>query len=351
MGGLSTDLSTANARLKALGCKCSITERGDLKYLQATLPTKDGLGKKQQRIPLGKVSLVAAEKKAMELGQLMRSGFTWEEWEGPLQASATFADFRTAGRKLYESKYSTETAWTKKWRPALNKLPPDSVPCSESLILAVVNSLKPNSAGRRDCGNILSQIAHSLKMDSAPIQEAARGYSASKVEKRDIPKDELIEEIFKKITLPHWRWMYGMCATYGLRPHEIVECHIDKEGNCHVGDETKTGFHIAWPCHERWIKDFTLRKQHRPPFEVTTIAKAAADYLTRPRSRDRTAPGLVPFPLYNLRHAYAIRLFQKGIPSDIGARLMGHSEAVHRSTYKRWYDAKEITKLRDQYDL
>ena len=48
---------------------------------------------------------------------------------------------------------------------------------------------------------------------------------------------------------------------------------------------------------------------------------------------------------------YAIRLFHKGIPSDIGARLMGHSEAVHRNTYKRWYDAKEITKLRDHYTL
>jgi len=339
-------LEKLNRRLKEDGIRVRIEDRGKSLNLRASLPDRETNKVRQQRVPLTTSDPTEADRQARFLGELMSSpAGLWTAWDARTTepANLTFADFRTAGRKLYESKYSTETAWTKKWRPALNKLPPDSVPCSESLILAVVNSLKPNSAGRRDCGNILSQIAHSLKMDSAPIQEAARGYSASKVEKRDIPKDELIEEIFKKITLPHWRWMYGMCATYGLRPHEIVECQIDKDGNCHIGDETKTGFHIAWPCHQRWIKDFNLRKEHRPLQSKDAIAKVANDYL-----HDR---GPVPFPLYNLRHAYAIRLFQKGIPSDIGARLMGHSEAVHRSTYKRWYDAKEITKLRDQYDL
>ena len=58
---LKTDLRTTNARLKALGCRCSVLERGDLKYLQANLPIKNGVLKKQQRIPLGRVSLKEAE--------------------------------------------------------------------------------------------------------------------------------------------------------------------------------------------------------------------------------------------------------------------------------------------------
>ena len=39
--------------------------------------------------------------------------------------------------------------------------------------------------------------------------------------------------------------MFGMCAPYGLRPHEIVQCHIE--------DETKTGFHIALRYNQRWL--------------------------------------------------------------------------------------------------
>ena len=343
MGQLRTELSTANARLKALGSKCSITERGKLKYLQATLPSKDGSGTKQQRISLGDVSLKIAEQKGMELGHLMRSGFTWEAWNGPIKTTITCGDFRVAGRKLYDKKYETDSAWTKKWQPALNKLPPDFTPCSEALVVSVVESMPSGSAGRRDQGNVLSQIAQTLKMDGAAIQEAARGYSASKLEERQIPTDTEIESLFKQIKLPHWRWMYGMCATFGLRPHEIVECTIDREGNCEIGDDTKTGFHIAWPCNEKWLTEFKLRRIHRPTQGKQTVGKVANDYL-----HDR---GPLPWPLYNLRHAYAIRLFHKEIPSDVGARLMGHSETVHRQTYKRWYDAREITKLRAKYDL
>lgn len=343
MAELRTELRTANARLKALGNKCSITERGELKYLQATLPSKDGSGKKQQRITLGKVSLQEAEKKGMELGHLMRSGFSWEAWEGPTKTTLTFGDFRVAGRKLYEQKFQTDSAWKKKWSPALNKLPPDSAPCTDALLIASVERLPSGTAGRRDQGNIIGQIAQVLKMDKAAIQEAARGYTAANLEERQIPKDPEIETLFKQIKLPHWRWMYAMCATYGLRPHEIVECSIDENGNCEIGDDTKTGFHIAWPCHKRWIKEFNLHDIHRPTQGKATVAKIANDYL-----HDR---GPLPWPLYNLRHAYALRLFHKGIPSDVGARLMGHSETVHRQTYKRWYDAREINELRANYDL
>ena len=343
MAQLRTELRTANARLKALGNKCSITERGELKYLQATLPSKDGGGTKQQRITLGKVSLPEAEKKGMELGHLIRTGFTWEAWEEPIKSKITFGDFRTVGRQLYEQKYQTESAWTKKWRPALNKLPPDHVACSDSLVISVVQSMPFGSAGRRDQGNVISQIAHTLKMDRAGIQEAARGYSTASLEERKIPKDPEIETLFKQIKLPHWRWMYGMCATFGLRPHEIVECKIDKDGNCEIGDDTKTGVHIAWPCNERWLTEFKLLEMCRPTQGKETVGNVANNYL-----HDR---GPLPWPLYHLRHAYAIRLFNKGIPSDVGARLMGHSETVHRQTYKRWYDAREITKLRAKYDL
>ena len=323
-----------------------IEDRGTYLNLRASLPDRQTGKPRQQRVPLNTNDAEEADRLARYLGQLLSSpAGLWEAWDARTAkpTSITCGEFRAAGRKLYESKYSTESAWTKKWRPALNKLPSDSVPCSDTLIVAVVQRMQQGSAGRRDQGNVLSQIAYSLTMDGAAIQAAARGYTASKVEKRDIPSDTEIERIFGEIKLRHWRWMFGMCATYGLRPHEIVACHIDKEGNCHIGDETKTGFHIAWPCHERWLKDFNLVRTTRPTQDKRTVAKVANDYI-----HER---GPAPFPLYNLRHAYAIRLFHKGVPSDIGARLMGHAEDVHRNTYPRWYDATQITQLRGHYTL
>ena len=337
-------LDRINSRLREDGVRARVEQRGQRLSLRATLPLRDGSGSQQQRLNLDTSDLVQADLKARELGQQLRTKtFSWEQWDGPTQTTITCADFREAGRKLYDQKYENDNAWHKKWKPALNKLPPDSVPCSDALIVTVVESMTPESAGRRDQGNILSQIAQTLKMDKAAIQEAARGYSAANLEERQIPKDPEIEKLFKQIKLPHWRWTYAMCATYGLRPHEIVECEITPEGNCEIGDDTKTGFHIAWPCHESWIKDFNLREIHRPTQGKQTVGKVANDYL-----HDR---GPLPWPLYNLRHAYALRLFHKGIPSDVGARLMGHSEAVHRQTYKRWYDAREINSLRAKYDL
>lgn len=134
-----------------------------------------------------------------------------------------------------------------------------------------------------------------------------------------------------------------MCATYGLRPHEAVEAEIDPEGNCVISDDTKTGNRIAWPVPQRWVERFELGGLPRPPQGKDTIAKVANDYL-----HDR---GPLPWGLYTLRHAYAIRLITKGIPADIGCQLMGHSLEIHTRTYRRWLQAEKLTALRSNFRL
>lgn len=337
-------LDRINSRLKEDGVKARVEQRGHRLCLRATLPLKDGAGTKQQRILLETSDLVQADLKARQLGQQLRTKtFSWAAWEGTPETAITCGDFRAAGRKLYESKYSTETAWSKKWRPALNKLPPDSVLMTDTVLLSVIERLPAGSAGKRDTGNVLSQIAQTLKFDVTDIRKAYKGYAVSDLKPREIPSDQEIEHYLKQIKLPHWRWMFGMLACYGLRPHEIIQAKITADGNCEIGDETKTGFHIAWPCHKRWLTEFNLRQVARPSQSVEAVAKAANTSIHK--------RGPVPFSLYTLRHAYAIRLFNKGIPSDVGARLMGHSEQIHRTVYKRWYDAREIEQLRSKYDL
>lgn len=349
-------LEKLNRRLKEDNVRVRIEERGQSLNLRASLPDPNTGLVRQQRIPLQTNDPNVADKEARYLADLVQTpGLdVWSLWNTrTTQATVvTFGDFRAAARRLFKEKgYKTDASWGTKYGPALNKLPPDHLRCTTELLVTVVKSMKPNSAARNDQGNVLSMVAKSIGLEHPPIQEASRGYSGSALKERDIPKDEQIEAFFPLIKLPHWRWTYGMIATYGLRAHEIAEARIDKDGNCHIADATKTGFHIAWACNERWIETFSLKKIDRPSQKPERVAKAAYDYLCRPRNRKRTGKGLIPFPLYNLRHAYAIRLFHKGVSSDVASRLMGHSEQVHRRDYKRWYDARDILQIKENYDL
>lgn len=340
------ELEAANARLKAGKIRCSIQLRGRSYALVATLPTRDGSARKQQRIALGEIDLFEAERRAVALGHQLRDGsFSWDAWDAAQAPSAegiSATAFRETARRLYEKRFTSESSWQKKWRPALNKLPENGV-ITEATILRIIRRMPEGSAGRRDTANVLAQACRAAGISPEAVQAAGRGYTAANLSPRDIPSDEVIEDYFEQIKLPHWRWVYGMCATYGTRPHELVEAEIDADGNCIISDDTKTGHHIAWPVHERWLQRFQLRDLPRPPQGKETLAKVANDYL-----HDR---GPLPWGLYTLRHAYAIRLITKGIPADIGCQLMGHSLEIHTRTYRRWLQAKTLSGLRGQFNL
>ena len=80
----------------------------------------------------------------------------------------------------------------------------------------------------------------------------------------------------------------------------------------------------------------------RPTQAATNMAKAFNDAL------DRNGVTIKP---YNLRHAYAMRLMDNGVPPELGARLMGHSLTVHEDTYKRWLEGDRIAKAISRFNL
>ncbi len=335
------ELDAANARLKAGKHRCSLQLRGSVYTLVATLPTRDGSGRRQQRIPLRGVDLLEAERQAIELDRQLRLGvFSWEAWDLPTTPNAISADdFRAAAQRLHASKYRKDperglNAWSKKWAPALRKLPPTAM-VSEATLLMAVRSMPAGSASRRDQGNLLTQVAKSLGMETAALLEACRGYGVDKLTERDIPSDEAIEAAFHRIRLPHWRWTFGMCAAYGLRPHECAELVWLEDDWIEVHDRTKTGARRVTPCPSAWVQRFELRDLPRPTQSARTLTKVFNDAL------DRAEVAIKP---YNLRHAYALRLLDRGVSADLGARLMGHSLQVHQSTYQRWIEGDRIQK-------
>lgn len=347
---LDAALCDLNARLKAGHHRCAVERRKASLVLRATLVDRsDPSVWRRQRLVLGLpadyASLPAAEAAAVRLGVALRQGsFNWADWTQETQSEITAADFRTAAKRLHASKYrgSPErgaNAWGKKWAPALRKLPLLGV-ITPAVLLRVINLMPAGSAGRRDQGNLLAQVARSLGMDSAPLLAACRGYGASQLTERDIPSDSAIEAAWEALRLPHWRWAFGMCAAFGVRPHECVGLEWLPDGWIQVSDATKTGSRRVRACPGEWIDRFGLRELPRPTQPASAMAKVFGDALQRAG---------VPFRAYALRHAYALRLMDRGVPPELGARLMGHSLQVHEACYKRWLEADRISKAMERF--
>ncbi|MCP9828653.1 hypothetical protein KBZ19_09155 [Synechococcus sp. L2F] len=347
---LDAALSELNARLKAGHHRCCVERRKASLVLRATLVDRsDPSTRKRQRLALGLpadyASLPAAEAAAVRLGMTLRQGtFDWADWTQETQSEITAAEFRAAAQRLHASKYrgSPErgvNAWEKKWAPALRKLPASGV-ITSAVLLRVVCLMPAGSAARHDQGSLLAQVARSLGMDSAPLQAACRGYGAAQLTERDIPSDGAIEGAWEAIRLPHWRWTFGMCATFGLRPHECVELQWLPDDWVQVADNTKTGGRRVRACPGDWVERFKLKDLPRPTQSTSSIAQVLCAALKRAR---------VPFRAYALRHAYALRLMDRGVPPELGARLMGHSLQMHEQCYKRWLEADRISKAMERF--
>ena len=350
---LEAALGELNARLKAGHHKCSVEQRKASLVLRSTLVDRnDSTVKRRQRIALGLpatfASLPEAELRAHELSKQLRTNtFTWEAWDTP-QAAATItvADFREAAQQLHATKYAKDpergaNAWSKKWAPALRKLPYSGA-INEAVLLRVIRKLPPGTASRRDQGNLLTQVARTLGIPHEALLEACRGYGVDKLAERDIPSDRAIEAALNQIRLPHWQWTFGMCAAYGLRPHECAQLTWLDDNWIEIHDKTKTGSRRVTPCPSTWVDRFSLRTLPRPKQNTQTLTKTFNDAL------DRDGISIKP---YNLRHAYALRLLDRGVSADLGARLMGHSLQVHQSTYQRWIEADRIQKALAPYQL
>lgn len=343
-----TELEAANARLKALRARCSIQQRGSRFSLVATLPVREGPGRKQQRINLGPISVIEAERRAMHLShQLATNSFDWDEWLAPPEPDLITVDyFRQVAAQLHASKYKRDPergakTWTKNWLPALRKLPLAGA-VTERTLLRVVQKLPENGSARRNQGTILAQVAERLSIPTEALRKACAGYGLSQLTPRDIPDDAFIEDFVLRTNIPHWRWALGMLATYGLRPHELEEITPGPGNTWIVAERTKTGGRQVHPCPSEWVSLFTLTEPRRPPTSNQEMSRRISKHL-----RDRNSP----FTAYAFRHAFAIRLMQRGVPADLGCQIMGHTLKIHMDTYRRWLREDHVSRALARFDL
>ena len=168
---------------------------------------------------------------------------------------------------------------------------------------------------------------------------------------RQIPTDASIESFIDSITYRPWQIAFGFIATYGLRPHEVfcIEDGVGEKDHITV-ESKKTGYRLIRPQNRHWIDRWNLRDGELPPHNPKHNGKDLGAKVTTQFARYRAQiPGMWRGPqsqCYDLRHAYAARFHTRSefatLRLDKVAKYMGHSEKVHRNTYMRWIDRKEL---------
>jgi integrase len=337
-------LNQANGRLRAAKVGVTVEMKGNRLYLRATFPPKADSTKSspfQQRLALGchanPAGISFAEAEARKVGALLDcKQFSWQPYlKQEAQSGQTISDWVSRlelhyfERRARNSK--TETTWNKDYRQVLKRLPADQ-PLTQQLLTAAILETPPDTKARKRCCMVLRALAKfaGLDLDTKPL---AGQYSPKQVSPRDLPEDSTIASWFLAIKNDAWRWAYGVIATFGLRPHEIFHLDTaDLENGGYILSvlDGKTGARRVWACYPEWVDQFSLRSPQIPAVtgrNNSELGERAAQYFRRAE---------LPFPLYNLRHCWAVRTLEFGLDISLAAQQMGHSVKVHTDLYHRW---------------
>ena len=221
------------------------------------------------------------------------------------------------------------------------------------IFLSTLKSYQEGSRSRKQCGTSLNVFADFLKL-SLPSEwkSLSRGYGIKKASYRDLPDDNLIEELWRNIPNKSWQYVFGLMATYGLRNHEVFFCDLSALKNS--GDKilgilptTKTGEHQAWPFHPKWVDLFELSSLGNDPTLLPKINRDLKQTTLQnigKRITDQFNRYNISIRPYDLRHAWAVRTILYDLPDTVAARMMGHSVSLHTQTYHHWITKRDQQK-------
>lgn len=273
-----------------------------------------------------------------------------DQRKGAPEGGLSWGDFAAMIEALYDRKYPINqqpktwaTSWGKKYKPLITMLSELRGSCTEESMFWAIKTVRSDSS-RKSYASIVNEVvrANRLPWDKEQITEAGKGYVRADLKPRDIPTEVQIAAALERIKVDHWRFMFLVLWLFGIRPHEIVGAKITPMNARHilqVPDQTKTGFREVWPQPYEAFAQHKLHmacNQNWPSQSKYEVAKAFGDYVKRVG---------IGFPAYNLRHAYALRLFVLGVPIDRAAKLMGHTPKVHEDTYKHWITRRHMQQM------
>ena len=366
------EINNVNDKFATQGSKLKIEKRGEKLNIRGSLPSKEDKNNfKIQRISLGlkaDISGLEDAKKKLQLInlQLELNQFDWINWISiPNKKGITndyefsnklnlFEEFFFKERKSEYLNSTRKTTWKSSYKPYLKRIlniHSDNENLDlEKIFQKTLESYKEGSRSRKQCATSLSVLAKFLEIKLPDDWKLnAKGYGLSKAGFRDLPSDEVIEELWEKIPNESWKFVFALMATYGLRNHEVFFCDLSSLKNfddkiIRVLPTTKTGEHQVWPFHPEWVEKFELSKLGEQPdllpninrdLTITTlqnIGKKITDQFKRYSLQIKP---------YDLRHAWAVRTIFYDLPDTVAARMMGHSVNLHTQTYHHWITKRD----------
>jgi integrase len=365
-------------------------KRDRLRLLSDELPPRTGeaIGGPAQReitlaTPPGPATAATALAEACGIFDLVMAG-TWQ-WPDPLAPAAleasrlapvTLARLRSRLCLAVVGEKINERTWERTYAPYLLKLEQvagqEAWPEDAALLAAALREWQPNSRAR--------QMAHDRiralwKVGGWPWPEqitAMRGNGKAAKDPAgvmgfsDVEIEELRERIKRSRLTPADQVAWDCLIVFGLRPAEIKGLELQHQGRtlvAVVGHEKRNSKGMVgartvpavppagWPadCHEllrRWKAYGLPQSLVAMPSPGERLAKQLERLQQQKAAQGEMRPGLVP---YGLRHAFALRLgVDLGLSVREAAELMGHSPAVHLSTYGRQLDRpKLLSKVAD----
>lgn len=348
-------LAATNKRLEGTRVTLEMSGKKNNLSLRATLPAKPwdkDQRSRQQRVSLGltvwwgegdkeaearaKQNLAEAEKIAKQVDvDLMDGCFDWTGFshiEDPREPEPqTIADWvkllerdRRPGMKPDTWRYNYETL--------LSSLPLNE-PISEEILCQWIREVDPEgSTMRSKYVTIALGLCELADVPTKNIKKLRRDRPTQPVNPRDLPSDEAIVAMWETICDRDWSWVYGMLATYGLRPHELFRLDLSIWPDVRVLQNSKTGERIVPAIRPEWIKKFELTAEVCLPANLNWNAETANWRLGL-----KIGQGFKRYCLgspYDLRHCYARACLEAGLSSDISAKLMGHSREIHERSYR-----------------
>lgn len=151
-------------------------------------------------------------------------------------------------REDFYQRGSSETTWNGDYWKIFKRLP-----MNETLTATVLHELvigtKPNTKTRKRACMAVRQLAQFAGVAYDPKRYEGK-YSPDSVDPRSIPSDEFIVSEWSRLKNSGWKWVFGILATYGLRPHEAFRLDFEAlrtgEPILQVQRNTKTGCRQVW---------------------------------------------------------------------------------------------------------
>ncbi|HLP91084.1 MAG TPA: integrase [Nostocaceae cyanobacterium] len=380
---LEAELKAVNFRLKAARVCVSVRQSGNCLQLRSTLPIKpgdidkNGMGTKQYDISLGIPfnfdGLKTAEEEAQELGKIIvRKQFQWtDKYLGKTRIKAKsksigelITDFENNYFATRKRTLKSENTFNNYLYIAQKHLPKDK-PAINANFIEAVQCCSSSDSVKNELIKVIRVLCKCSGLEIPELNNLKIKLSAKR--QRDIPTDREIEQEYLKFEVyalsrqsklisredrnnwQLWRWVYGMLATYGLRPREIFVnpdldwwlCSENVMNTWRVNEECKTGAREALPLYPRWVESFNLKTDQEAIklLKMKIVDKITSKQINAARhGTDRWFRFVgISFQPYDLRHAWAIRAHLMGIPIKAAADNLGHSVNMHTSIYQKWF--------------